>query len=75
MRAMIFEQFGQTPHIANLPDPTPEPDGVVVNVRATGVCRERVIADRERDRRSGVIDIHCEQPLRRIDGARRLANL
>lgn len=39
MRAAIFEQF-QTPlTIQQLPDPTPDPDGVVIEVKATGVCR------------------------------------
>lgn len=39
MKAVVFEQFSAPPHIQQLPDPTPEPHGVVVNVRATGVCR------------------------------------
>jgi len=39
MRAAIFEQF-QTPLIIQqVPDPTPEPDGVVIQVMATGICR------------------------------------
>ena len=39
MRAMYFEEFGQVPAIMTLPDPTPAPDGVVVKVGASGVCR------------------------------------
>ena len=39
MRAMYFEEFGQVPAIMTLPDPTPAPDGVVVKVEASGVCR------------------------------------
>ena len=39
MKAVVFEQFSAPPRLQQLPDPTPEPHGVVVNVRATGVCR------------------------------------
>jgi alcohol dehydrogenase len=39
MRAMYFERFGERPEIRVLPDPTPEPHGVVVKVEASGVCR------------------------------------
>jgi len=39
MKAMYYEAFGQAPVIANLPDPTPSHDGVVIEVGATGVCR------------------------------------
>ncbi len=39
MRAVYFEAFQQLPVIANLPDPTPSPTGVVVKVEASGVCR------------------------------------
>jgi len=39
MRAVYYEAFGQMPWIANLPDPTPSPGGVVLAVRATGLCR------------------------------------
>ena len=39
MRAVLYEAFSQPPKLANVPDPTPEPHGVVVRVRATGVCR------------------------------------
>lgn len=39
MRAMVFEAFGSQPKIASLPDPIPEPDGVVIKVEATGLCR------------------------------------
>ncbi|PMP85291.1 MAG: alcohol dehydrogenase, partial [Chloroflexus aggregans] len=35
MRAVYYEAFGQMPWIANLPDPAPSPDGVVLAVRAT----------------------------------------
>lgn len=39
MRAMLFEAFGARPAIVTLPDPAPEPHGVVVEVGATGLCR------------------------------------
>ncbi|WP_322815123.1 zinc-dependent alcohol dehydrogenase family protein [Chloroflexus sp.] len=39
MRAVYYEAFGQMPWIATLPDPAPTPDGVVLAVRATGLCR------------------------------------
>ena len=39
MKAVMFETFQQPPRIAPLPDPTPEPHGVVLQVGATGVCR------------------------------------
>lgn len=39
MKAMIFESFGQEPVIRDVPDPVPSPDGVVIEVIATGLCR------------------------------------
>ena len=39
MRAVYFEHFQQLPVIATLPDPSPAPTGVVVQVEASGVCR------------------------------------
>ena len=39
MKAVIYEAFGVTPELKNVPDPNPEADGVVVKVMATGVCR------------------------------------
>lgn len=39
MRAMYYEAFGATPEIRTLPDPTPTPGGVVIEVKATGLCR------------------------------------
>ena len=39
MRAMYYEQFGAAPQIRTLPDPTPTNSGVVVSVKATGLCR------------------------------------
>ena len=39
MRAVLYEAFAEPPRLANVPDPAPEPHGVVVRVRATGVCR------------------------------------
>lgn len=39
MKAMYFTEFKQRPKIEILPDPTPNDDGVVIAVKATGVCR------------------------------------
>ncbi len=39
MRAAIYEAFEGPIAIQNLPDPTPEVDGVVIRVAATGICR------------------------------------
>jgi alcohol dehydrogenase len=39
MRALYFERFGEAPKVATLPDPTPAADGVVIEVKATGLCR------------------------------------
>ena len=39
MKAVLFEQFGQAPQITQVDDPTPHADGVVIEVKATGVCR------------------------------------
>ena len=39
MKAVLYESFCQPPKIASLPDPAPEPHGVVIAVGATGVCR------------------------------------
>jgi alcohol dehydrogenase len=39
MKAVIYEAFGTPPQLKHVPDPTPEADGVVVQVMATGVCR------------------------------------
>ena len=39
MKAILYEAFSQPPRLVNLPDPAPKPDGVVIRVKATGVCR------------------------------------
>ncbi|MEI4273818.1 alcohol dehydrogenase catalytic domain-containing protein [Klenkia sp. LSe6-5] len=39
MRALVFEEFGGPLTVREVADPTPGPDGVVVTVGATGVCR------------------------------------
>ena len=39
MRALVFEQFGGPLEVVPVPDPAPSPEGVVVRVGATGVCR------------------------------------
>ncbi|MEE9374868.1 MAG: zinc-dependent alcohol dehydrogenase family protein [Rhizobiaceae bacterium] len=39
MKAVVYEGFGQEPTVQSVDDPAPSPDGVVVRVMATGVCR------------------------------------
>ena len=39
MRALVFSEFGGPLEVREVPDPTPAPDGVVVTVGASGVCR------------------------------------
>lgn len=39
MKAVLYEAFNAPPQLRNVPDPTPEAHGVVVQVMATGVCR------------------------------------
>jgi alcohol dehydrogenase len=39
MRAVVIEQFGVTPVLREVPDPVCPPDGAVVAVEATGLCR------------------------------------
>jgi alcohol dehydrogenase len=39
MRAAIYEQFRQPLTVQNLADPVPPDDGVVIAVKATGLCR------------------------------------
>ncbi len=39
MKAMVLEAFGEAPVVRDVPDPVPTPDGVVIDVQATGLCR------------------------------------
>jgi alcohol dehydrogenase len=39
MKAIVYESFGAAPKLMNVADPAPAPHGVVVQVKATGVCR------------------------------------
>src|SRR6185437_13514787 len=39
MRAVLYEQFRQPPAVVELPEPTVPPDGVLLRVEATGLCR------------------------------------
>lgn len=36
---MIYEAFGEAPVMRVMPDPAPAADAVVIEVRATGLCR------------------------------------
>ncbi len=39
MRALVFEEFGGPLTVRSVPEPAPGPDGVVVQVGASGICR------------------------------------
>jgi len=39
MRAIFYDAFREPPAIRDVPDPAPDPGGVVLRVTATGVCR------------------------------------
>jgi len=39
MKAVIFEEFGAPLKVATVPDPVPDDDGVVIKVKASGICR------------------------------------
>ncbi|WP_428241599.1 zinc-dependent alcohol dehydrogenase family protein [Gynuella sp.] len=39
MKAVVYESFSKPPRLMSVPDPVPPPHGVVVKVKATGVCR------------------------------------
>ncbi len=39
MKAVVYEEFGQAPAIQQVADPTPTKSGVVLQVKATGICR------------------------------------
>lgn len=39
MRALVFDSYGGPLTVREVPAPSPDPDGVVVRVGATGVCR------------------------------------
>lgn len=39
MKAAVYHAFGKPLTIERLPDPTPSDDGVVIRVKATGLCR------------------------------------
>jgi alcohol dehydrogenase len=39
MRAVIYDEFEKLPTIEDVPDPTPHEQGVVLRVKATGLCR------------------------------------
>ncbi|MFN2559881.1 MAG: zinc-dependent alcohol dehydrogenase family protein [Jatrophihabitans sp.] len=39
MRAVVVDAFGAPPQVRDVPEPTCPADGVVIDVRATGLCR------------------------------------
>lgn len=39
MKAVLYERFQQPPAVSTVPDPEPAPEGVVIKVEASGLCR------------------------------------
>ncbi len=39
MRALVYDAFGEVPAVREVPDPACPPDGAVISVEATGLCR------------------------------------
>lgn len=39
MRAVLFHEFGALPELVDVPAPECEPSGVIIRVKATGLCR------------------------------------
>jgi alcohol dehydrogenase len=39
MKAALYAEFAKPPVVQNVPDPMPSDDGVVIRVKATGLCR------------------------------------
>jgi alcohol dehydrogenase len=39
MKAALYERYAEPFAVQQVPDPTPTPDGVVIEVRASGLCR------------------------------------
>ena len=39
VRAVVYDSFGGPLEVRDVPEPAPEPDGAVIEVQATGLCR------------------------------------
>ena len=39
MKAMVYHDFKTTPVINTVADPSPNPDGAVIKIEASGICR------------------------------------
>ena len=39
MKAIVFESFGQAPKVAQVPDPDTPEQGILLEVKASGICR------------------------------------
>ena len=39
MKAVLYEEFGGPLQVEFVADPAPEPHGVIVQVKASGICR------------------------------------
>ena len=55
MQALRYDAYGATPALVEVPDPECPDDGVVIEVRATGVCRSTGTPGR------GTIRCHCRR--------------
>ncbi len=49
VKAIVYEEFNAVPTLQTVPDPVPVPDGVVLEVRASGICRSDFSAWRGHD--------------------------
>lgn len=50
MRAIIYDTFGATPRLAELPAPEPSAAGVIVRVETTGLCRSDLFGWQGKDK-------------------------
>ncbi|MGC4189848.1 MAG: alcohol dehydrogenase catalytic domain-containing protein [Thermomicrobiales bacterium] len=50
MRAILYETFGATPHLVDVPAPEPSASGVVVRVETTGLCRSDLFGWQGKDK-------------------------
>ena len=39
MKAVVYHEFGGGISLATVDDPSPQPDGAMIRVEATGLCR------------------------------------
>jgi len=39
MKALVYESFGQAPKVTQVPDPETPEHGIILEVKASGICR------------------------------------